>query len=473
MLDDERTRSVLTTLRRPWAVAAAAIATATLTTATLTTAPPPAAAAVPAPPSGWTTVWSDDFTGPAGSRVDESKWLYDIGTGYPGGAANWGTGEIERMTDSTANVSLDGQGRLAITPRRDAAGNWTSGRIETRRTDFQPPPGGKLRMEASIKQPDVSGAEAAGYWPAFWGLGASARPAAATNWPSVGEIDILENINGRDSHFAALHCGPSIPGTCNETTGLGSGERACPGCKTSFHTYGVEWDRASTPNALRYYRDGQVFFTLTRDQVDRASWDAALDDGYFLILNVAIGGGFPAAFGGGPTAATRPGVPMLVDYVTVQSTGGSAPAPAPTPAPAPSGGVSAYSTIQAESSTARSGVQVENTADAGGGQNLSYVSNGDWASYDVDFGSTPARQFSARVASGAPAGVTGLVEVRLDSRTSPPIGSFSIGNTGGWQTWRTVPANITGVTGRHTVHLTFTSGQPADFVNVNWLTFAR
>jgi hypothetical protein len=34
-----------------------------------------------------------------------------------------------------------------------------------------------------------------------------------------------------------------------------------------------------------------------------------------------------------------------------------------------------------------------------------------------------------------------------------------------------VPANITGLTGRQDVYLTFTSGQPADFVNVNWIRF--
>lgn len=43
------------------------------------------------------------------------------------------------MTSSTSNVALDGAGNLRITPQRDAAGNWTSGRIETKRTDFQPP----------------------------------------------------------------------------------------------------------------------------------------------------------------------------------------------------------------------------------------------------------------------------------------------------------------------------------------------
>jgi len=285
----------------------------------------------------------------------------------------------------------------------------------------------------------------------------------------VGEIDVMESINGRSSHFATLHCGTGIPGTCNETTGLGSGERACPGCLTTFHTYGVEWDRSTSPEALRWYRDGSVFFTLLQNQVDAWSWTNALNHGYFIILNVAMGGGFPAAFGGGPTAATQPGVPMLVDYVAVYSSGGGQPT-----TPPPPGGTSAYGTIQAESYSSSAGVQKETTTDTGGGQDIGWISNGDWAAYpNVDFGGTPARQFSARVASGAAGGVSGLVEVRLDSRTAAPAGSFAIASTGGWQSWRTVPANITGVTGVHTVYLTFTSGQPADFVNVNWFTFAH
>ncbi|WP_396780097.1 carbohydrate-binding protein [Microbispora sp. H10830] len=133
----------------------------------------------------------------------------------------------------------------------------------------------------------------------------------------------------------------------------------------------------------------------------------------------------------------------------------------------------ARSTIQAEAYQAQSGTQVETTQDVGGGQNVAHIGNGDWLRYDdVDFGATAARQFKARVASGAAGGASGLVQVRLDSLTAAPIGDFAVGDTGGWQSWRTIPANITGVTGRHTVYVTFSSGQPADFVNLNWFTFA-
>lgn len=581
--------------------AVAAVPLALLTGATT------AQAAVPSPPSGFTTVWSDDFTGASGTGLNRTDWLYDIGHGYPGGASNWGTGEIEYMTDSTANVYQDGAGRLAIKPIRDASGGWTSGRVETQRTSFEAPAGGVLRVEASIQQPDVTTANGAGYWPAFWMLGAAARGTGATGWPSIGEIDILENINGRASHFAAIHCGTNPGGPCNETTGIGSGERTCAGCGTSFHTYATEIDRSVSPEQVRFYRDGSNYFTVSANQVDATTWNNAIHHGFFLILNVAIGGGFPDAFGGGPNASTVSGRPMLVDYVTVATKGGSTGGGGATPGASgpvrsaasgkcldvaggssasgtavqlydcngtaaqvwtaysdgtlralgkcldadawgtsngtklilwdcgtnqsnqkfeaynggyrnpvsgrcvdnPSGGttngariqlwdcngssaqkwstpggtvetgggtggtVSATSTIQAESRAAQSGTITETTTDTGGGQNVAAVSNGDWLRFDnVAFPAGGVSTFSARAASGAGAGVSGLVEVRLDSATNPVIGSFAIASTGGWQTWRTVPAAVSSVTGTHTVYLTFSTGSGQDFVNVNWFTFS-
>jgi beta-glucanase (GH16 family) len=282
----------------------------------------------------WTLVWSDDFNGSANTGVNTGNWLYDLGTSYPGGAANWGTGEVETMTNSTANVSLDGAGHLRITPLRDAAGRWTSGRIETQRTDFRPPAGGMLAVEASLQQPNVSGAAAAGYWPAFWMLGAPFR-GVFTNWPSVGEIDIMEDINGRSSVFAALHCGVSPGGPCNETVGIGSGERLCAGCQTGFHTYRMELDMSVQPNQIRWFLDGTNYFTVSANQVDATTWNNATNHGFFVILNVAMGGGFPAAFGGGPFASTASGAPMVVDYVRVFTRGGAATPPPPTPTPPP------------------------------------------------------------------------------------------------------------------------------------------
>ncbi|QDO03240.1 carbohydrate-binding protein [Streptomyces sp. S1A1-8] len=445
-------------------LAAAAAAAATL----------PANASAPTPPSGWSQVFLDDFDGAAGSGINSSNWQYTTGTSYPGGPAGFGTGEVETMTSSTNNVSLDGAGNLRITPRRDAAGNWTSGRIETNRSDFQPPAGGKLRVEARLQMPNVTGAAAKGYWPAFWMLGAPYR-GNWWNWPGVGELDIMENVQGINNEWATMHCGTSPGGPCNEKSGIG-GQKVCEGatCQGGFHTYAVEWDKSTSPEEMRFYLDGVNFHTVRQNQVDATTWADATNHGDFVILNVAMGGEFPAAFGGGPDGGTDPGHPLVVDYVQVlQSAGGGGTTPPPT-TPPPSGNRDAYSAIQAESYDGQAGVGTETTTDTGGGQDIDTLANGDYALYKgVDFGTTAARQFYGRVASGAAGGVSGLVEVRLDSRTSTPIGSFAVANTGGWQTWRTVPANINSVTGTHDVYLTFTSGQPADFVNVNWFDFGH
>ncbi len=280
----------------------------------------------------WTQIWSDEFNGAAGTGVSTSNWLYDTGTGYgcSGCPGNWGTGEVETMSSSTANVYQDGSGHLAIKPIRDSHGNWTSGRIETQRTDFAAPAGGELAVEASLQQPNVSGAAAAGYWPAFWMLGAAFR-GNYLNWPSVGEVDIMEDINGLSSEFGTLHCGTSPGGPCNETTGIGSGQRACSGCQTAFHRYRVEIDRSVSPEQIRWYLDGVNFFTVNANQVDTTTWTNAVDHGFFVIFDVAMGGGFPAAFGGGPTSSTQSGVPMLVDYVRVYTASGSTGTPTATP----------------------------------------------------------------------------------------------------------------------------------------------
>jgi beta-glucanase (GH16 family) len=434
-----------------------------------------ASADVPTTPPGWTVAFVDDFNGPAGALPSTTNWRFSLGHGYPGGPPNWGTGEIAAHTDNPANVSLDGSGNLRITPLRDGAGDWTSARIETNQQNFRPPDGGVMRIEGRIQMPDVTGDAALGYWPAFWMLNSPYR-SSFDNWPGFGEFDIMENVNGVNSVWGVLHCGVAPGGPCDEFNGLAN-SIACPGspCPGNFHTYAFEWDTSITPNQLRWYVDGQQYHSVSQGQLPADTWTQMTSHaGYFVILNVAIGGGFPDGVAGfqTPTAATVPGRPLVVDYVTVRYQGGGGSTtppttPPPTTPPPPGDNRDAYARIQAESFNGQSGVVVEQS-------HLGFLANGDWARFDnVDFGSAPPRDFVARVASGAPGGVSGLVEVRLDSPANPAIGSFAIANTGGWTSWREVPGNVSGVTGTRTVYLTFSSGQPADFVNVDWFQFRR
>ncbi|KAJ0383514.1 hypothetical protein COL922a_010331 [Colletotrichum nupharicola] len=200
--------------------------------------------------AGFSKTWFDDFTGSRGALPSSGNWIIDTGTSYPGGPANWGTGEVQTYTNSPSNVATNGQGNLVITAIKDAKGAWTSARIETKQT-FMAPAGKKMRVQASLKLPNLGGG-GIGYWPAFWTLGAAYR-GNYWNWPSVGEIDIMENVNNVNRVWAVLHCGTNPGGPCNEPSGLGNNKN-CPAnspCSGVFRTYTVEVDRTKSPEAIR------------------------------------------------------------------------------------------------------------------------------------------------------------------------------------------------------------------------------
>jgi hypothetical protein len=271
----------------------------------------------------WHQIWRDDFNGPAGQVPDKSTWIMEKGYRYPNGPDHWGTREVQHYNDLPEDVSTDGKGHLLITPHLDVHNTWESARIETRRSDFQPPAGGVLRAEAGIRLPAVTGKDALGYWPAFWMLGAGIRDDTST-WPAHGEFDILENVNGDQRVHGTLHCGVENGGPCNEPNGLGQ-ETTCPGspCQGNFHTYALEWDRGSSPEELRWYVDGTLFHSVRSSEVDANAWADATHGGMTIILNVAIGGDFPdgVSHQKTPTAGTKSGSPMVIDYVSVSTKG--------------------------------------------------------------------------------------------------------------------------------------------------------
>ncbi len=465
------------------ALVPAAAMVATAGSATATTVPPP--------PAGWTTTFSDAFSGASGSGAD-SSWTYDQGTQYNGTgcAASWGTGEVERNTNAAANVSADGSGHLNITPV-NSGGSWTSGRIETVSDSFSAPAGGELEVSASIKQPNPG--SGLGYWPAFWMLGAGFRASGAgtagtmtcSNWPSTGEIDIMEDVNALSEVAGTLHCGVDPGGPCNETTGSGSGLVACSGCQTGYNTYSVIVNRTNTSNeSITWYLNGTAYHTVTESQIGTSAWQAAVDHGFFLILDVAIGGGFPNGVCNcsTPVSATSSGAAMSVGYVAVYQTSGSGTGGGGGGGGGSGGGTScpttATSDISADCYSASQGTVSKTTTtdtDPAGvdANQVAQLTNGEYLKYSgVNFGSG-STQFDARVASGAAGGVSGLVEVVLDNPANAPVGSFAVGNTGGWSTWKTIPANISSVTGTHDVYLEFSSGAGGNppFVSLHWFSF--
>ncbi|MFO7655091.1 MAG: glycoside hydrolase family 16 protein [Candidatus Krumholzibacteriia bacterium] len=232
--------------------------------------------------------WQDEFDGPAGQSPDPERWQFDVGT-------DWGNAQLEYDTDRAVNVSLDGEGHLAITARREDFGGqpYTSGRIKTKGLFEQT----RGRFEARIKLP-----EGQGIWPAFWMLGADIDE---VGWPQCGEIDIMEY---RGQEPQVLHGSLHGPGYSGASAITSRHVLAQGGFHLGFHEFAVEWAEGS----ITWLVDGHPYRTVTPADLP-AGADWVFDHPFFILLNVAVGGRWVGA----PDASTTFPQTMLVDWVRV------------------------------------------------------------------------------------------------------------------------------------------------------------
>jgi beta-glucanase (GH16 family) len=256
----------------------------------------------PAAPA-WKLVWSDEFSGPNGSAVDNSKWVSETGGG------GWGNDELEYYTNRLENASQqDGNLVIKVVQEKYAGPdgvtrNYTSARLKTQGKFSQ----AYGRFEARIKIP-----RGQGIWPAFWMLG---NDIEKPGWPTCGEIDIMENVGKEPALVHGTIHGPGYSGEhgIGAPFGLPGDQRFAD----DFHLYAVEWE----PNIIRFYVDDHLYSTSTPAGLPKgAKW--VYDHPFFLLLNVAVGGGWP----GSPDATTVFPQTMLVDYVRVYERADSPPA---------------------------------------------------------------------------------------------------------------------------------------------------
>jgi beta-glucanase (GH16 family) len=241
-------------------------------------------------PSEVRIIWEDQFDGPAGQLPDSTKWQFDVGTG-------WGNAQLEYDTDRAVNVSLDGNGNLAIRALEEQylGSAYTSGRINTAGT-FERARG---RFEARVKLPVGQG-----IWPAFWLLGGNFD---AVGWPACGEIDILE-YRGQEPNIVhgSIH-GPGYSGGGAVTGRFDLGAAF----DDDFHVFAVDWDS----DRITWIVDDTRYQTMTpNDLPPNSRW--VFDHPFFIILNVAVGGHFV----GPPNDETTFPQTMLVDWVRVYGT---------------------------------------------------------------------------------------------------------------------------------------------------------
>lgn len=259
-------------------------------------------------PDNTATIFFDDFTT---AELDRSKWNVAL----TGAVTNH---EQQAYIDSPETIYLisgepeGANGALVIHPRwRPGTGtpegqrfDFVSGRIHTR---------GKVEFTYGSVAARIRLSAGAGLWPAFWTLGFGA-------WPVCGEIDIMENVGEPDWASAAVHG----PGYSGDAALVNNRYFSAQNDATTWHIYTVDWIPA---NGLLFKIDGELVYRVTRPMVEAfGRW--VYDNPMFLILNFALGGGYPFKVNGvrqpyfGLPESTvqsirRNEVRMLVDWVRV------------------------------------------------------------------------------------------------------------------------------------------------------------
>ena len=219
-------------------------------------------------------VFFDDFSGTA---LDRSKWNVVVSHSVV-------NNEQQAYVDSSATVYIahgaeaEGahDGALVIKPVFSAGHvtkegrkfDFLSGRLDTR---------GKVEFTYGTLAARMKLPLGEGYWPAFWALGVG-------KWPDCGEIDMMETVGDSSWVSHAMH-GPGYFGN----TPIAYRFHFPQGVDvTQWHIYSVNW----TADHMIFSVDGKVTYTVTRAMVEHyGRW--AYDNPKYIILNFALGGGYP------------------------------------------------------------------------------------------------------------------------------------------------------------------------------------
>lgn len=248
---------------------------------------------------GWVPVWCDEFnySGP----VDPTKWRHQVAGG------GFGNQELQYYTNRSQNAIVDGE-KLILTAIKEnyQSHAYTSAKIWTQGVkNFKY---GKFEMRA--KMPSVGGT-----WPAFWMMPKSINyPGYSTapiqnGWPNSGEIDILEYVgNNPNSILGTIHTGKF-----NHMAGTQIGfSRAVPNLSTTFNVFSATWNE----HTISWFVNGLNYGTTSYNYANNTDVETYLvwpfDQEFYLILNLAIGGGL-----GGTVNPNFVSDTFEIDYVRV------------------------------------------------------------------------------------------------------------------------------------------------------------
>jgi beta-glucanase (GH16 family) len=238
--------------------------------------------------TGYTNVWNDEFSGTA---LDLTSWGFDVG------GSGWGNNELQYYTNNRPeNIYLD-NGKLIIQAKKEtfSGKEYTSSRILTKgKREFT---FGRIDIRAKLPV-------AKGLWPALWMLG---KKIDQVNWPSCGEIDIMELVGlNANKVYGTLHWASASSSTTRVQYGtnytLPTGTFA-----DKFHVFTTIW----SADNVEILVDDISYYKFDKTKVGSAPYP--FNEPFFLIFNVAVGGDWP----GSPDASTTFPQQMVVDYVRV------------------------------------------------------------------------------------------------------------------------------------------------------------
>ena len=245
-------------------------------------------------------VWSDEFN--SSGPVDSNKWFQQ--TQLPSGGS-WYNGEVQHYTNQLSN-SFVNAGLLNIVAKKEPytdqgiTKQYTSARLNSK---FAFKYG---RIDVRAKLPID-----AGTWPAIWMLGKNinepggyfASSFGSVDWPTCGEIDIMEHgiFQGQSINYiqSTLHTPSSFGGSVN------NGGTIASDLANNYHVYSLNW----SPYQLTFLLDGVPYYTYNPSVKNASTWPFDLEQ--YILLNVALGGT------AGDVSSNYTQSSMMVDYVRV------------------------------------------------------------------------------------------------------------------------------------------------------------
>lgn len=247
----------------------------------------------------WRLVWADEFT--TDGPPDPENWTFE--TGFVRNKENqWYQPENARCENGL--LLIEGKREQRPNPTyQPGSTNWKTSRPTIDYTSSSLKTSGLHQWQYGrfVMRGRID--TRSGLWPAFWTLG------VAGEWPSNGEIDIMEYY--RNQLLANVAWATSKPYTA-EWRSVKKPVNAFkdPDWSHKFHTWRMDWDEA----AIRLYVDDELLNTvLLSETINRnGSGINPFRQPHYLLLNLAIGGD-----NGGDPAVTPFPSRFEVDYVRV------------------------------------------------------------------------------------------------------------------------------------------------------------